>query len=256
MLLSQILSLCCEPLITKFSFYPDREDINYKLPESIQEKTITTTDGINIHSLYFPSPGSKKLVIYFHGNAGNIFHRIETLQSLCNLGVNVLGISYRGYGKSEGKVSEKGIYIDANSALHFGINSLNFQKENIYFFGRSIGSTAATHAAAFNDFAGLILVTPIYSAKEMAKVTGLKLIAPLAGKALDNGSKLKKVKMPTLIIHGTTDETVPYWMGKKLYEENRKNCKFITIKNGSHNELEHVNPDLYWNSIKDFLNNN
>lgn len=255
MILSQLLHVCCDPLVSHFAFFPSKEDTNTPLPSHFQELFIETSDSIKIHSLFVPHKNSNKLLIYFHGNAGNIFHRFDSIHMLHKLNINVLVISYRGYGKSEGKASEKGVYIDAESALKYAIDTLGFNNKNIYLYGRSIGSAPACNTALNHEIAGLILITPIYSAKEMAKVAGLRLIAPLAGNAFNNSKKLKKLNTPTLIIHGTSDETVPFWMGKKLYEENKDKTKFIEIEKGNHNELEYISPNLFWDSIKDFIKN-
>lgn len=254
MIITQLLNLCCEPLINRLAFFPNKEGITTPLPLNFEEKFIETTDKIKIHSILIPQKSSDKLVIYFHGNAGNIYHRLETLSMLHKLGVNVLGVSYRGYGKSEGKPSEKGIYTDGISALKYAIDSMGFAHNKIFLLGRSIGSAPAVNTALEHPVAGLILVTPLYSGKEMAKLTGLGFISAFAGNAFDNSEKLKRLKIPILIIHGTLDETVPFWMGKKLHEENNPKSTFIEIKSGTHNELEFTSPDLYWNSIINFLN--
>lgn len=256
MILTQMLNFCCDPLVSHFAFFPNKEDIDTPLPKNFEDRYIQTVDNIKIHSIFVPSKNSSKLVIYFHGNAGNIYHRLETLSMLNSLGINVLGISYRGYGRSEGKASEKGIYKDAKSALQYAKETLGFDQKNIFLLGRSIGSAPACYTAMNNEIAGAILVTPLYSGKEMAKIAGLGLIAPLARKAFDNSDKLKEINCPIIIIHGTADETVPFWMGKKLHEENPKKTTFVEIKNGNHNELEFLNPQLYWNSIKSFIEEN
>lgn len=256
MIFTQLLNLCCKPLINRLAFVPSREDINTPLPSGFEEKFIITEDNIKIHTIYIPNKTSKRIIIYFHGNAGNIYHRFETLQMLSKLNINILGISYRGYGKSEGKPSEEGIYKDGKSAINYVLKDLGFKQNEIFLLGRSIGSAPATNTAENYPVGGLILVTPIYSGKYMARHTGLGFLAPLAGDAFDNSKKLKNIKTPTLIIHGTDDETVPFWMGKTLYNENKDKTTFIEIKNGTHNELEYISPEKYWTGIKNFIRKN
>ena len=84
--------LGCKPIVNEFAFYPDNVNVipENKLPEGIQEFTISTEDNVKLTSLYLPSTDSNKLLIYFHGNAGNIYHRIPSLLQLHNIGINVI----------------------------------------------------------------------------------------------------------------------------------------------------------------------
>lgn len=245
----------CKPIVNHFAFYPDTTNViaTEKLPANIQEITVTTEDQVKITSLYLPSAGSEKLLIYFHGNAGNIYHRLSDLQQLQSFGVNVIGISYRGYGKSDGSPSEAGIYLDGDAVYQHAVEQLEFTAENIIILGRSIGSTVAVDLAQGKKLHGIILVTPLSNGKEQATASGLGMISAFAGKSFDNLTKIEKLKSPLLVIHGTDDYVVPFAMGKAIYDRANVKKEFIKIDGAGHNNLQDTYPDEYWQPIYEFI---
>jgi hypothetical protein len=246
-------TMCCNWLVNRMAFFPDTSPRRASLPESVEEVFVPTGDGLRLQTFYLPRPDSRKLVLYFHGNASNLWHRMEVLLRLRELGVNVLGVSYRGYGASEGKPSEKGIYEDGRAAIGYAVDTLGFSLSNIFLFGRSIGSTVAVHNAQGAELAGIILVTPLSNARDHLKAQGLAVLTPLAPGVFDNTSKIDNVKCPVLIIHGTHDRTLPYAMGEKLFDRVKGSKELVTIRGGGHNDLEGVDPRTYWEAIGRFL---
>lgn len=245
----------CKQLVSHMTFHPDKFNIvpDDRLPTDIKQVFITTTDKVRIHGLYFPSPGSNTVLIYFHGNAGNIYHRIPDLDRLRNYGINVLGISYRGYGKSEGSPSEKGIYLDGEAAFNYVTNELSFLTENVLLFGRSIGSTVAVNLAQDKPIRALILVTPLTTGKEVARANGIHLLAPLAGNAFNNQEKIENLRAPLLVVHGTNDRVIPLTLGKTLYEKAAVTKRFAKIEGADHNNLQSQYALAYWAAIENFL---
>lgn len=245
----------CQPLVDKLAFFPDKVNVLpvNKLPNGIQEVSITTADGLTIKALYLASLESKKVLIYFHGNAGNIYHRIPSLIELHKAGVNVLGVSYRGYGRSEGEPTEAGVYLDGESAYRYAIEELGFSSDNIILFGRSIGTTVAINTAMNKQIEGLILVTPLTSAKEQAKVGGLAWVSMLAGDAFDNFNKIEYIKAPLLVIHGTHDDVIPYSMGETIFDKAHVVKDFVSINGGNHNNLQDKYAKEYWSPIIQFI---
>lgn len=244
----------CTPLVNMMSFFPERSPVNRKnLPKCCRLQFIPVNSKIQLESWFLPCTSSSTLVIYFHGNAGNIRQRLPNLNNLRNGDVNVLGFSYRGYGASTGRPSEKGIYQDGEAVLQFALDSLMFKTENIVLMGRSIGSTAALHTARGRNLAGVILVTPLSSGKDHARIHGFGFLTLLSGNCFDNMSKVKELKAPLLVIHGTDDEIIPINHGKKLYHAAQTRKRFVTIKSGSHDNLELVEPKKYWGEITSFL---
>lgn len=245
----------CSCLVNHFAFHPDTVNVMdaEALPHGLTEVSITASDGVTLNLLHLPNDQSDKLLLYFHGNARNIYRRMPSLLRLQKEGLNVVALSYRGFGKSGGSPSEKGIYIDGQTALDFVRKELSIPKQNIYILGRSLGSTVALEVAQGKKMGGIILVSPFTSAREHAKTGNLKYLAPLAGNAFNNVEKIKLQKSPVLIIHGTRDSVTPYSMGVKLFEEGKPPKQMMTFENASHSDLQDIYADRYFSGIRDFI---
>ncbi len=245
----------CSSIVNQFAFYPDTQNIipAEKLPLEVEEIFITTSDNVRLQSYYVKNPASDRILIFFHGNAGNICHRLSDILNLKNCGINVLAISYRGYGKSSGKPSEKGIYIDGASAIDYATQKLGYSLKNIIIFGRSIGTTVAVHTSQQKDIAGLILITPLTSAKAHARAQGLGFLSLLAGNAFDNLSKISNIKCPVLVVHGTDDEILPFSMGREIFDHADVEKRLVIIDGAGHNNLSQVDPEKYWGAIAEFI---
>lgn len=240
-----------------FTFYPDRfSEIPEKhIPDFAAEKLIETGDGETIQSFYFSHPTDQKhpLVIYFHGNAGNLYHRFEEATKLFHMNHNVLLVSYRGYAKSTGTPTEQGIYTDGASAVNYAMDALGYKENEISIFGRSLGTTVAVHISQQRAFKNLILITPLTSGKDMAVAMGLGLFKFIAGNSYNSLEKISNLDSPMLIIHGDRDEVVPYKMGERLFEIYHGPKHMVTIKGGKHNDLQDIDPRSYWGEIERFL---
>lgn len=244
----------CEPLVNIMAFHPDTRDVlsTDQLPLNVQEIFIVTQDQIEIQSYFIPDRSSDKILIYFHGNAGNIGHRLPDLMQISSFGISVLGIGYRGYGKSQGKPSEKGLYIDGKAALDYAVQELGFPLHNIIIMGRSIGTTVAIHISQNVDMGGLILVTPLTSGQDSARSAGLGFVSFLAGDAFNNIGKIVNTSCPILVIHGTQDNVIPFEMGKKIYNRARTEKQFVGIEGANHNNLSTTYKTSYWPPIDAF----
>ena len=245
----------CKFIVNQMAFYPDTTNVlsSNSLPSGIEEFFISTEDHLKIQGLYLPLADSDKVLIYFHGNAGNIYHRIPDLIQLQKSGVNVVGAGYRGYGKSEGSPSEEGIYRDADAVFKYTTEALGFSQNNIIIFGRSIGTAAALNVSNNKNIKSLILVTPLTSGKAHAKATGLGIFSSLAGDSFNNLSKIKNINAPLLVIHGTNDHVIPFSMGEEIYENAQTTKQLITIKGAGHNNLHDAYRQEYWLPIFNFI---
>lgn len=247
----------CSGIRNKFTFFPDTESkiARESLPDYISEENILTIDNERLQAFLFKHNDSIKhpLVIYFHGNAGNLYHRFGDAHRLYDMNQNVLLVSYRGYASSSGKASEKGIYIDGEATLQYAKDHLGYPESNIILYGRSLGSAVAINTAQNKLLKAIVLVTPLTSGKEMAQAMGLGLFKFIAGGSFNSTEKINRLKSRLLIIHGDEDELVPYAMGQKLYNEYNGPKKMITIKGGKHNDLQDVDSNLYWKSIEEFI---
>lgn len=251
-----LLATGCAPLVSKFAFFPDETDANrhQPVPARVEERTVVTADDERLQCFLVKNPAATRLLIYFHGNAGNIYQRIPTLVKLSSMGLDVLGVGYRGFGKSSGRPSERGAYRDGTAALRYALDSLQYREEQIFVFGRSIGTTVATNVSMNRRLAGLILVTPLTTGRSYVKAHGLRTVSWLVGGAFDNLERSAEIVTRTLVIHGTRDEVIPFQMGKELYENIGAEKYFVEIVDGFHNDLEFVDPASYWGAIERFVN--
>ncbi|SNS49159.1 hypothetical protein SAMN05421640_0369 [Ekhidna lutea] len=227
------------------------EDYEYSFEKDFEEHDLTMKDGAVINALYFKQQDSKGLIVYFHGNAGNLARWGEIAIPFVDLGYEVLITDYRGYGKSTGKRSEKKMLQDADEIYAFA-NKLEIE-ERIILFGRSLGSAFASYLAGKNTPTKLILESPFYSLPGVAgKMFPIYPTSTLLRFRFHNARYLKNTKTPIYIFHGTEDEVVPYESGKKLATKFEERSTFISIPGGHHNDLAAF--DEYWREIEIVLN--
>ncbi len=245
----------CEAIINRMAFFPTviKSVAVENIPAGVKEIYIVTEDKVRLQCFLVSNSASKNIVIYFHGNAGNIYDRIPELIALAKTGLNVLGVGYRGYGKSTGKPSEKGIYEDGVASLKYVMETLGYLPDRIFVCGRSLGTVVALNISMKKKLAGIILVTPMTSGKEMARSHGFGPLAMFVGDTFNNLKKLPEIISPVLVIHGDKDEVVPWAMGEQIFKFLQVTKKMVIIRGGFHNDLEFLNPELYWNSIKEFV---
>jgi len=254
--MSFITFCSCNAVKNSFSFFPDRRIPQVKIPSYVQEKWIKTGDGLKIHSFLFSKnmKGKKRnLIVYFHGNAGNAYHRIADASRLYEMDCDVLLIDYRGYGRSEGSPTESGVYRDGASSVRYAVEKLKYSPESIFLFGRSIGTTVAVHLGQNKKYAGVVLVSPLTSAREFVKSKSMSLFSPVVGDSFNSIGKINNLKSPVLFIHGTDDNVINYALGFRLYESFRGKKKFIRIEGGDHNHLQTKFSRQYWGAIREFL---
>lgn len=246
----------CQSIQNKFAFHPDKTTtINVDvLPDYISRHQVQTPDDETLTAYYFAHEEvkPKRTILYFHGNAGNLYHRFDYCQKLWEMGYDVFIVSYRGYAESTGTPSELGVYTDGKSALNYMQSALKINKKEIAIIGRSIGTTVAVNTAMHEDLAALILVTPLTSGYEMAQ-NMVPSMASIAQNTFESIVKINEIKVPLLIIHGTEDEVIPYEMGVKLFETYNGQKQLVTIALGHHNDLQDVDPARFWGSIDQFI---
>ena len=235
-------------------FYPvhplaaDPADIG--LP--FEDVYLTAADGVRIHGWLVKSQEAKTTLIYLHGNAGNIGDRVGKIGLFHQINLNVLIIDYRGYGKSQGRPSEKGIYADAAAAYDYLKSRPDLKDQNIVVYGSSIGGAVAVDLALKKEIEGLIVDSSFTSAADMAKTIYPFLPAFLLKTKLDSIHKIGKVSAPKLFLHSPEDEIVPYALGRKLYGAAPQPKQFFEII-GGHNDGHLHDEDKIQNGIAKFL---
>lgn len=244
----------CTFLVNRVAFHPDnrnhiQEDL---LPTHVVPITIPTHRRDTLHGYHFHNLLSNKIILFFHGNAGNIAHRLTDMQKLYDMGYSVIGISYRGYGKSSGRPSERKVYEDGQRLYEY-VKMMGYTDSTMIVFGRSIGSTVAINLSQNKTFHKLVLVTPLTTGKDQVRQMDLKLLVPFAGKAFNNREKITRCKAPLLIVHGTEDRLIPHTMGAELYKLAPNAQKIALIDGAGHNNISSDFSGEYWKVIKSFL---
>ena len=215
----------------RMTFAPTSEWVA-ELPDTATEITI----GKHISAAWFPVPDADFVIVYCHGNGGNISHRFAMAKHFQEMGWPMLLFDYRGYGKSTGgPPSEKKILMDTQEAMN---HALQIQSKRIILYGRSLGTVAAIHGSLYNPSStfGLILDSPMLSAKAMAEEMGLGWLSPLIRQKLDNEKQLPGVSCQTLILHGDADRIVPVTHSRQLNEVANDDTTLVVIPGGRHND--------------------
>ncbi len=194
-------------------------------------------------------------VLFFHGNAGNIGDRVEKVVNFRDLGLNVFIIDYRGYGKSQGRPTEQGMYADAKAAYDYLQSRPDIAKNRIVVYGASMGGVAAVDLASKYPVAALIADSTFTSAADMAKKIAPFVPSFMLAVKLDSASKIKKVTVPKLFIHSPQDGTVPFRFGKALFDLAPEPKEFLQIT-GSHNEGYALSEQIFLPGIESFLDKN
>ncbi len=220
----------------------------------VEDVYLSTGDGVRIHGWFVPMEGATHTILLFHGNGGNLTDRLEKLALLRSLGANVFIIDYRGYGRSEGRPHEAGLYADADAAYAWLRDEKGVAPESIVVLGESLGGAVAVDLASRERVGGAILESTFTSAKDMAR-KALPFIPPVLylKSRLDSLGKIASVDAPLLIIHGTRDTTVPLEHAHRLYEKAAQPKALVEMPGAGHNDIFVVAEELYRSSLKDFL---
>ena len=199
-----------------------------------RELTFEAADGTRLSGLWLESPEPLGVVVYAHGNAGNLSHRIPTAEVWRReLGLSVLLFDYRGYGRSQGVPGESGIRQDTLAA--YG-EALRLGGEIPLVAGRSLGTVPAIQVAAEREVRGLLLDSPMASAARMApRVLPLPGIRHLVSIQLDNVGNIGRVQCPVLILHGELDRLIPIEQGREVYNAAHQ-ATFLPLAGVGHNE--------------------
>ena len=223
----------------KFIFLPSKlpQDYVYNFDHNFEELFVDTDDGARLNALHFRVEKPRGIVVYYHGNAGDLSRWGTICSSFLEHKYDVLVMDYRTYGKSTGKLSEDALYKDAE--LFYKKAQSLFPENKIIVYGRSIGTPLASYIASKNAPKKLILETPFYDFKKLVKAKVPYLpVNKLLKYDFPTSKFVKEVSCPITIIHGTDDGVVPFESGKLLYsiipEEQRT---MVRIKGGKHNDL-------------------
>ena len=237
-----------------FVYHPDAwEDRDWArisgLP--LEDVWFPATDGTRLFGWYVESSGSPAVLLWCHGNAGNIINRLDNLRELYHLGLSVFLFDYRGYGRSQGRPSEEGLYQDALGSYAYVTQARRIRPERIVLFGRSLGAAVAGEVASQRPAAGLILESSFPSVEALAMFHYFGLpVHWLIGARFNLADKLKHVSVPILVIHGDQDEIVPIHLGRQVFEAAKDPKAFYVVPGADHNNLYLVGGRAYFQRLK------
>lgn len=221
-----------------FTQWP-RPDIT-RAPEGMQEIYVTTDDGLNLLGwLAYPADKAKPFLIFFHGNAQTIEHRLDKIAPYIQAGYGVMLPEYRGYGGNPGTPGEDGLYRDARAFIGFALKDPRISKEKLVLYGESLGSGVATQMAVEYNPSRLVLETPFSSALDVARSRFffVPFLSRLMWDQYDNAAKIGHVRCPVLIGTAGQDNVVPSRFGQKLYEAAPEPKQLAHYEQAAHHSL-------------------
>jgi len=217
-----------------------------------EDVSIETTDGVTLHG-WFIAGQSSRVLLFFHGNAGNISHRLDSIRQFRNLGLSVLIIDYRGYGQSGGKTTESGLYRDADAAWRYLIEDRGLSASDIVLFGRSLGASVAARLAAQHRPMALIVESSFSSIPDIAQ----ELYPWLPARWMSRYSHatrdyVRDVHSPLLVVHSRDDDIIPFHHGEAIFESANEPRTLLALR-GTHNDAFLRDESTYIEGLRTFL---
>lgn len=217
-----------------------------------EDVSIETKDGVRLHGWFVPGP-STRVLLFFHGNAGNISHRLDSIRQFQSLGLSVLIIDYRGYGQSGGKTTEKGVYRDADATWRYLTEKRGVAAGDIIIFGRSMGASAAAKLATKQQPLALIVESSFTSIPDIAQEIYPWLPARwLSHLRHATRDYIRDVRSPVLVVHSRDDEIVPFHHGEAIFEAANEPRTQLVLR-GGHNDAYVRDETHYIKGLRAFL---
>ncbi len=223
---------------SNFIYFPQKEIFETPDMAGLPYETISfaAADGVKLSGWFIPAEKPRGVILFCHGNAGNITHRLASILVFHRLGLSTFIFDYRGYGASEGKPSEKGTYLDAEAAWRYLTEEGHLPPTGIILFGRSLGGAIATRLAQDRTPKALIVESTFTSVPDIAAniypFLPVRLLTRFDYNAREH---IRKVNCPVLIIHSTGDDIIPFAHGRRLFEAAKEPKQFLEIA-GTHND--------------------
>lgn len=220
---------------------------------AFEDVNVTTEDGLSIHGWFIPADAPRGTVLFCHGNAGNIAHRLDSIQIFHQLRLNVLIFDYRGYGLSEGTPGEAGTYLDARAMWSHLTQERGVAPGDVILFGRSLGGAVAAELATRTTPGALVVESAFTSVPDLASKHYWFLPVRWLSRILyPTESFLSQVTVPTLIVHSREDEIVPFEHGQALYRAAGERKSMLEIR-GNHNDGFVLSREAYTQGLDGFI---
>ena len=223
----------------------------------IEDRFFSAGDGVRLHGWWIRRVGGgddDPVLLFFHGNAGNLSHRAELLFELATrVPARVFVVGYRGYGRSEGRPSEDGLYRDARAVWRHLTVEDGLPPDRIVIFGKSLGGAVAIDLATEVEPAGLIVESSFTSIPDMAGKHYPFVPKFMIRTRLNSLAKIRTISCPKLFIHSKADRVVPYALGRKLFEAAPEPKLFHEVLGAGHNETWLVGGNTYFDALTEFV---
>lgn len=237
-------------------FFPARYPAGDWEPAGLafEDAWFQAADGTRLHGWYVPHRNPSAVILFAHGNGGNLTGWAEDMRAIHDrVGASVMIFDYRGYGRSEGSPNEQGILQDARAARAWLAERAGVEERDIVLMGTSIGGGVMVDLAARDGARALVLQNTFTSLPEVAKYHfGWLPTGMLMRNRLDSAAKIGRFRGPLLQSHGDVDTIVPYALGKKLFEQANEPKQFVTLGGFNHNDLH---SSEYFLVLRQFIEN-
>jgi pimeloyl-ACP methyl ester carboxylesterase len=208
---------------------------------------ISGADGRKYAAVHLPNPAAKQIILLFHGNGDDLGPTMGRIEALNARGFAVLAVDYAGYGLSDGKASESGLYAAADAAYAQVTGPLGWAPEKVIAHGVSLGGAASMWVAYRHNVGGLIMESSFMSAYR--PITGYPLVL---GDRMPNLARMKQVRCPVLVIHGFDDGLISWEHGRRLFEAAPEPKRSFWVPGAGHNNVISTAGDPYWRAIAEF----
>jgi len=229
------------PLLDSFVYFPDRE--LYGDPSdaglAFTDLTIATEDGERLHAWWIPTRVTpvRAHVVFFHGNAGNVSHRVQHALALSAAGLDLMLVDYRGYGQSTGHPSEEGLHRDARASVIALRAGGHVDPSRLVYMGESLGAAVALRLALEDPPLACVLQSAFTSLRDVAREHYPAALSSLAGDAYPSLERIPRLRAPVLIVHGAEDEIVPVAHARALFAAAREPRRPHVVEGAGHNDL-------------------
>ena len=239
----------------RFAFFPTRDEqatpADFGRP--FEATTLETDDGERIRAWLLPSAAPRAVVVYFHGNGGNLSVWLPILAGIQRRGFTVAAIDYRGYGASTGRPSERGLYKDVDTAIAWA-SRIAAPGVPLVYWGRSLGTAMAAYAATRRRPDRLILEAGFPRARSLLRASPpLAVVSLFSSYRFPTADYARHAGCPILVLHGDADRVIPFEHGRALFDGLTEPKRFVTIRGGDHNDAVPPDQDAYWSAIASFL---
>ncbi len=231
----------------------EAEPTAFALPAD--DQWFATEDGVTLHGWWIPHHTPRATILFCHGNTGNLGYYLSVFRYLTRLGVSIFAFDYRGYGQSEGRPSEAGIYHDARAAWRHLTTSIGIVPDDILLFGHSLGGAVAIDLATQQAIPAMIIQSTFTDMRSIARHlhSPAHLVAKNAFRSIE---KIGALSMPKLFIHGDDDRKIPLTMGRELFEAAPDPKAWYSVSGGLHNDLHRAGGDAYLDVLAQFVADN